>query len=283
MPIVLWLLLAAAADLEESNGFRAVHHFVGITDRPAPLPEDRRGTWHSQAGQDRIISDVLENKRSGFFVDLAANHPIFLSNTRTLERDFGWRGICIDGNPELLTELARHRTCTVVGAVVAARRDASVAFRKYQAPDWQTNASSWAHGLSGIPTRPSWWEWLRGSAPQLADVAVVEVRAKATTLANILETFKMPHTGIDYLSLDVEGSEEEVLRDFPFQTIPIRVLTVERPSPAVRQLLRRNNFTYARAVGVRLDELWLHGSLAHRLEAARARSCPGRACVVQHD
>lgn len=269
---------------EEASGFRAVHLFVGINDKPAPLPKDRRGTWHAQAGQDRIVADVFARKRDGFFVDLAANHPVYLSNTRTLERDFGWRGICIDGNPELRHELARHRSCSVVGSVVAASRDTTVTFRKFQVADWQTNSSSWEHGLSGIVSTPSWWEWLTGATAKHGDaVTTVDERAKATTLANILETFKMPHSGVDYLSLDVEGAEEEVLRTFPFGSIPIRVLTIERPKPAVRALLRKHNFTYARDVGVKLDELWLHGSMAHRVEAARAHSCPGRSCVVDHD
>lgn len=285
---LLMLLLGAARALDEeaqaANGFRAVHLFVGITDKPAPLPKDRRGSWHAQAGQDRIIADVFNNKREGFFVDLAANHPVYLSNTRTLERDYGWRGICIDGNLELLNELARHRTCTVVGSVVSASRDSTVSFRKYQVADWQTNASSWEHGLSGIVTAPSWWEWLTGAGAKHGEaVTTVVERAKSTTLVNILETFKMPHSGVDFLSLDVEGAEEDVLREFPFETIPIRTITVERPKPAVRKLLRRHNFTYARDIGVNLDELWLHGSMADRVSVARARNCPAQSCVVNHD
>ena len=60
---------------------------------------DVPGTWHSQAKQDELVHRLLHRKRSGFFVDLATNHPVRISNTRALERDFGWSGLCIEANP----------------------------------------------------------------------------------------------------------------------------------------------------------------------------------------
>lgn len=277
--------LALSTEAREASGFRAVNMFVGIEHKAPPLPRDSAGTWHAQAGQDRCVADVFDKMRDGFFVDLAANHPVYLSNTRTLERDFGWRGLCIDGNAELLGELARHRRCTVVGALVSAHADTTLTFRKFQPADWVTNASSWEHGLSGIVS-PSWWQRLTGKSASSAAagaVPAVDVQVQATTLTNILNAFNTPNTGIDYLSLDVEGAEWDVLRAFPFNSIPIRVLTVERPPARVRKLLKAHNFTYARDIGVRLDEMWLHGSMAHRLDAARAHNCPRLKCVVQHD
>ena len=81
-----------------------------LEPRPAPLgSNDTAGMWHSQVGQDRTIARLFGNKRGGYFVDLAANHAILNSNTRTLERDYGWSGLCIDANPEMLWELANER------------------------------------------------------------------------------------------------------------------------------------------------------------------------------
>ena len=36
------------------------------------------------------------NHTGGFYVDLAANHPVQLSNTVYLERQLNWTGICIE-------------------------------------------------------------------------------------------------------------------------------------------------------------------------------------------
>ena len=49
--------------------------------------------------------------------DSATNEPIFLSNTRTLERDFAWKGLCIDGSFQLALKAMHRRTCTAVQAV----------------------------------------------------------------------------------------------------------------------------------------------------------------------
>ena len=49
---------------------------------------DTTGSWCSQFGQDASIVHLFEGiPGPRFFVDLAANHAVFLSNTRTLERD----------------------------------------------------------------------------------------------------------------------------------------------------------------------------------------------------
>ena len=59
---------------------------------------DTKGSWHSQSGQDKTIAKLHGLKRGGFFIDLASNEPLHLSNTRTLERDLGWQGVCIDAS-----------------------------------------------------------------------------------------------------------------------------------------------------------------------------------------
>lgn len=53
---------------------------------------------HSQAGQDRFIHAVLGGMRDGLFVDCGCNHPVEKSNTFSLERDWGWRGLLVDND-----------------------------------------------------------------------------------------------------------------------------------------------------------------------------------------
>lgn len=82
---------------------------------------DAPGTWHSQGGQDRMISSIFEGQRDGYFVDLAAAAPIVLSNSRALERDYGWRGLCIEGNDRLTTALRNQRNCTVINTLISSK------------------------------------------------------------------------------------------------------------------------------------------------------------------
>ena len=46
----------------------------------------------SQRGEDLILDGMFEGKRNGFYVDIGANHPSFLSNTRRFY-DRGWREV----------------------------------------------------------------------------------------------------------------------------------------------------------------------------------------------
>ena len=59
----------------------------------------RVGYSYAQLGQDLIVSYLLGCIQGGYFVDLAANDAIVLSNTAGLEATFGWRGVCVEPNP----------------------------------------------------------------------------------------------------------------------------------------------------------------------------------------
>ena len=80
---------------------------------------DRRSSWHSEEGQDKIVAELLGHKRGGFHIDLAANGAVFGSNTRALERDYGWSGVCIEANPRYWAALVTGvRSCHLVGAAI---------------------------------------------------------------------------------------------------------------------------------------------------------------------
>ena len=76
-------------------------HRFRFFDRMYDRMYDKPGNWHGQTKQDKKVMKILQNKRGGFFVDLAANEPIQMSNTRALERDYGWTGLCVDGNQKM--------------------------------------------------------------------------------------------------------------------------------------------------------------------------------------
>ena len=83
---------------------------------------DKPGTWHSQQAQDRVMASLFGGKRGGYYLDLAASNGMQHSNTRTLERDYGWDGLCVEANPQFWSSLTSWRECRVVGAAIAERR-----------------------------------------------------------------------------------------------------------------------------------------------------------------
>ena len=59
----------------------------------------------SQIGQDKRVLDFYQNKKNGYFVEVGANDGKRLSNTYLLEKDYNWKGICIEPVPSLLKKL----------------------------------------------------------------------------------------------------------------------------------------------------------------------------------
>ena len=107
----------------EKAGFHPIWVYTGKGSTKLPLGPK----WHSQVGQDKIVFDFLGGKKNGYFIDLAANHAVSLSNTLGLERDHDWSGLCIEPNP-MYWELLSHRKCDVVAAVVGASTNEEVSF-----------------------------------------------------------------------------------------------------------------------------------------------------------
>ena len=238
---MLNLLLSASCAFDACDGARA------------NVPN----TWHAQVGQDRIISSVFSGQRGGYFVDLAAAAPVVLSNSRALERDFGWRGLCIEGNDRLSGALRRERTCTVVQSLISSKA-ANVTFAKQ---------SVGKQGFSRIIATPA-----------RQGVASKHVHG-ALTLENVLIANDAPSV-MEYLSLDVEAHELAVLQHFPFHSYRWYAMTIETVEPALDALLVRHgywnalNLTHPIPGGKKklLDQLYFHRSIPGGLGAAQARA-----------
>lgn len=92
-------------------GWNSIHVYYGSDKYLGGKPK-------SQCGQDKIVSRLLKDQQHGYFLDLAANDATYLSNTYLLEKDLGWRGLCVEPNPTYWPRLAQRKGCTVVAAVV---------------------------------------------------------------------------------------------------------------------------------------------------------------------
>ena len=85
--------------------------------------------YGSQGGQDRWVAASAANT-SLYFVDLAANDAECLSNTVRLERELGWRGLCIEPNPKYTARLRQLRSCGLIQAPVSSdEREVSFAMQ----------------------------------------------------------------------------------------------------------------------------------------------------------
>ena len=240
---------------EDSHGWKKIDVFYGSSNHSISLlPEGQK--WFSQARQDEVVLSVLRQKRNGYFVDLAANDATTLSNTYVLEHEFGWKGLCIEPNPIYWYNLTHYRpNCQLVGAVVGQRRMEQVHFR-YGVKD---------HG--GIVGS----EFDNG--PRYKNEAMTEY---TVTLLEIFERSRVPKF-IDYLSLDVEGAEEFIMRNFPLQDYKVKILTVERPKENLRKLLESHGYQQIQRLSRWGETLWILTEILSELDLSEVENFNGKA------
>jgi FkbM family methyltransferase len=161
------------------------------------LPED------GQQGLIREFLEFLTPRAPGFFVEVGANHPYKGSQTWHLERR-GWRGILVEPLPEHADRLRKARAARVFAVACSSPENAGRVLPFYA-----------SDALSGLD-RERMAPWAR---PEVINVPV-------RTLGSLLEEAGAPRP-LDFLSVDVEGHEVEVLRGFDFARWAPRFILLE--------------------------------------------------------
>ena len=90
-------------------------------------------------------------------------------------------------------------------------------------------------------------------------------------LVQLLEKFNVPKQ-IDYLGLDVEGAEHLIMKNFPFETYHIKIMTVERPSTELRRLLEAQGFVFLKDLAWWGETLWAHQSAGFTPEHLKVKA-----------
>ncbi len=184
----------------------------------------------SQLGQDLWVLERSAYKRGGFFVEFGATDGVVLSNTLLLEREFGWNGICAEPNPTFFGALKANRRCITSSACIGARSGDEVEFIYADVyGGMQAHAQSDSHANKRAAYRAG------GHTARLTTVSLHDFLLSQHASREI-----------DYLSIDTEGSELDILRSFPFDAWNVRLITVEHNFTSaraqIRQLLARHGY-----------------------------------------
>lgn len=231
--------------------------------------------YTSQYGQDVEFQEMTRpwfervlNRSSGVYIELAAYHPRNDSNTYFMDVCLGWHGVCIEGDPAKhppFEARPRNRGCVLVKSCVAERDGKEVVFESHPTRgDSQTQTLRQSKRESRDSGK---WFSRRLGAPKM-----VNLRCK--TLSTIAAELGLKR--VDFMSLDVEGSEKDVLTGTRFSDLSIDFIQMETPKAkaivnakpsnryrAAADILRRNGYHVLAGMGERgrgrvIDTLFLN-------------------------
>ena len=162
---------------------------------------------------DLKILPYLKDIDNGFFVEAGALDGLFMSNTKILE-DLGWTGLLIEPSHKAVIECRKNRKNLVEECALVSKD-----FKDNQVLgdfifDGQSGTGAWSsitRGAYGYQTAGRFY--------------AMKIAVPAKTLANIFKEYEIKK--VDFLSLDVEGYELEVLKGIDFNEVDINFILVE--------------------------------------------------------
>lgn len=162
---------------------------------------------HSNAHlrQDILAAAMTGFKRGGFFIEYGATNGVELNNTLMLENELGWTGILAEPARMWHSDLKANRHCTIETRCVW--RASGETLRFTEAPRGEN---------SGISSYVSTTRKLRGNSYDVTTIS----------LNDLLAEHNAPDV-VDYMSVDTEGSEFEILNAVDWDRWSFRVMTVE--------------------------------------------------------
>ena len=163
----------------------------------------------SQLRQDLFVLGELGFKRNGFFVEFGATNGIDLSNTHLLENEFGWRGILAEPARVWHKDLKNNRDANVDFDCVWKETGQILKFNEVDIAELST--------ISDFNSKDKFSEARKKGNTYFVNTISLE---------DLLKKYDAPHR-IDYLSIDTEGSEYEILKNFKFDAYKISVITCE--------------------------------------------------------
>ena len=198
---------------------------------------------------DLIIDYIFKDKINGFYIDIGAQHPIANNNTYLLFKR-GWTGINIDldlKNIELFN-ISRPNDINLNNAISSSASKKKLFFY---------------HDKSPINT-------LVEDVSNFQNATVKEIKTvKTITLNKVLENLCFDKE-IDYMNIDVEGHELDVLKGFDLIRYKPNVISVEYLDLKMKYLEFKNN-DLSRVIDSDFYKLlikndyqfvnWLHGDL----------------------
>ena len=203
--------------------------------------------------QDVFIHSLIGD--NGYFVDVGAHNGKDGNNTYALEKA-GWTGICIEPSPVHQEELAKNRNCVIDDSLIYSERS----IKKYFIHNYAEGYERFKKHLedSGLEDVVNTHAYLGGGGiVDYMDEGYEDhlegehIDLETVTLLDVLKKHKAPKV-IEFLDIDIEGSEFEIIKNFPFDEYEFKVICIEvRPHTRtdITKHLTTNGYVYIKDIG----------------------------------
>ena len=183
---------------------------------------------YSQESQDLKVLLHYKLKRDGYFLEIGASDGVKFSNTYLLEQKYNWSGICVEPIKDDYNKLINNRSCHCSDLAVYSKSNEELEFNIYE-----------YNLLFGLNKHVNTY-----SNQPIKEKVIV----KTITLNDLLEKYNAP-SFIEYLSIDTEGSEYEILSVFNFTKYKFGLIHVEHnyeepKRQQIKELLLKNGYIY---------------------------------------
>jgi FkbM family methyltransferase len=164
----------------------------------------------SQEGEDMVLARIFETASTGFYVDVGAHHPIRFSNTYLFYLR-GWAGINIDAMPGSMAPFRSLRPRDINLEIGISETEGLMEYFVFNEPALNTFSPELASSRDGV-----------------GGYTIIDRKSVRTApLGFVLEEHLPAKQVIDFLSVDVEGLDMEVLKSNDWSRFRPKVILVE--------------------------------------------------------
>ena len=191
--------------------------------------------YFAHAGEDAILQSLFSKKlarrEKGFYVDVGAYHPVVSSNTYFFYIN-GWSGINIDPCPGSITDFKKVRPRDINLEIGISDKEETLPFYY-------------------IGERSSMNSFSKDFLQELGmyNHVVKEIPVNVMPLRKVLEKYSDGFTGVDILSIDVEGFDLQVIQSNDWEKYRPKVVVIELTSHDIDDLKENPTAKYLRNLG----------------------------------
>ncbi len=197
-----------------------------------------RPGYFSRGGQDWWLDQkVFKGKRGGTFVELGGFDGLIASNCLFFELMRGWDGLLLEPSPSSYRQAATIRRCTCLQRAIAA---SSGEAEFLEVTDGYLEMSGLLETFdsgtrSGIKEHPQHQERT--------------IKVPTISLADLLGEHALEE--VDYISMDVEGTELDVIESFPSNKFRVRAWTIENKprNDEIAEAMRKKGYKRVEMLG----------------------------------